>query len=42
MDLSGWTVQPALAAYEGSLKNGSVVREACECWEPEKNLIVNQ
>lgn len=42
MNLSGWTVQPTLAAYEGSLKNGSAVREACECWEAEKNLIVNQ
>ncbi|NJN97742.1 MAG: peptidoglycan DD-metalloendopeptidase family protein [Anaerolineales bacterium] len=42
MNLSGWVVQPTLIAYEGTLKNGSDLREACECWEPEQNLIVNQ
>jgi murein DD-endopeptidase MepM/ murein hydrolase activator NlpD len=42
LDLSGWVVQQTLAPYEGALKNGDAVREACECWEAEKNLIVNQ
>jgi murein DD-endopeptidase MepM/ murein hydrolase activator NlpD len=42
MDLSGWVVQPTLVPYEGALKNGDIVREACECWEAEKNLIVNE
>ncbi len=42
LNLAGWVVQPTLAPYEGSLKNGTIVREACECWEAEKNLIVNQ
>jgi LasA protease len=42
MNLSGWIVQRTLAPYEGFLKNGDITREACECWEPEKNLIVNQ
>lgn len=42
MNLAGWVVQPTLAPYQGSLKNGTVTREACECWEPAKNLIVNQ
>jgi len=42
MNLSGWVIQPTLAAYEGALKRGDQVREACECWEPEKNLIINE
>jgi murein DD-endopeptidase MepM/ murein hydrolase activator NlpD len=41
LNLSGWVAQPALAAYEGTLKKGDQVREACECWEAEKNLIIN-
>jgi murein DD-endopeptidase MepM/ murein hydrolase activator NlpD len=42
MNLSGWVVQPVLAAYEGTLKKGDQIREACECWEAEKNLIINE
>jgi hypothetical protein len=42
MNLSGWVIQPTLAAYEGTFKKGDQVREACECWEPEQNLIVNE
>ena len=41
IELSGWTVQPSLVPYEGIMKNGAQIREACECWEAEKNLIVN-
>ncbi len=41
LSLSGWVSQPTLAPYEGALKKGDEVREACECWEVEKNLIVN-
>jgi murein DD-endopeptidase MepM/ murein hydrolase activator NlpD len=41
MNLSGWITQPSLAPYEGGVKKGSEIREACECWEPEKNLIIN-
>lgn len=42
MVLSGWVVQPNLAPYEGTLKKGDELREACECWDPEINLVVNQ
>ncbi|MBE7554217.1 MAG: LysM peptidoglycan-binding domain-containing protein [Anaerolineales bacterium] len=42
MNLSGWVAQRTLTPYEGSFKNDTATREACECWEPEKNLIVNQ
>jgi hypothetical protein len=41
LNLSGWVTQPTLAPYEGTLKKGNTVREACECWEAPKNLIVN-
>lgn len=41
MELSGWVVQPALNAYGGSLVKGSEVRQPCECWEAETNMIVN-
>lgn len=42
MNLSGWIAQRTLVPYEGSFKSDTATREACECWEPEKNLIVNQ
>ncbi len=41
MNLSGWVTQHSLAPYEGRVKKDNEIREACECWEPEKNLIVN-
>ncbi len=42
MVLSGWEVQPSLVPYEGILKKGDELREACECWEPDMNLVVRQ
>lgn len=41
MNLAGWIVQPTLAPYEGTLKKDTQTREACECWDAGKNLIVN-
>ncbi len=41
MDLGGWVVQPNLVPYQGNIANGDEVRESCECWEPDLNLIVN-
>ncbi len=41
-ELSGWVVQPNLVPYEGTMKKGDKVHEACECWDKEKNLIVNE
>jgi murein DD-endopeptidase MepM/ murein hydrolase activator NlpD len=40
-DLAGWVSQPTLTAYEGTLKKEDRLLEACECWEAEKNFIVN-
>jgi LasA protease len=40
--LSGWEVQPNLFPYEGFITNGVDVREACQCWDADKNLIVNK
>ena len=40
LELDGWVVQPSLIPYEGFIVNGSETREACECWDPEKNLMV--
>lgn len=40
MVLSGWEVQPSLTPYGGTLKKGDQIREACECWEPDLNLVV--
>jgi LasA protease len=42
MVLSGWEVQPNLFPYEGFITNGVDVREACQCWDADKNLIVNK
>jgi murein DD-endopeptidase MepM/ murein hydrolase activator NlpD len=42
MNLGGWVAQPTQTAYEGRVQKGSQSREACECWEPAQNLIVNQ
>jgi murein DD-endopeptidase MepM/ murein hydrolase activator NlpD len=41
MNLAGWQVQPNLLPYEGFISNGIDVREACECWDADLNLIVN-
>lgn len=41
MEMSGWVVQPNLASYEGTIRNGTEIRESCECWEADINLIVN-
>ena len=40
--LSGWEIQPSLSPYEGLISNGADSRQACECWEPEMNLILNK
>lgn len=40
--LSGWVVQPARVPYGGYLTNGLEIREPCECWEADKNLIVHR
>ena len=40
--LSGWEVQPTLVQYEGMMLKGSEIRDACECWESEINLIVHK
>jgi LasA protease len=42
MNLSGWVVQPNLVPYEGTITKGGQELEACECWDPEMNLIVNE
>jgi murein DD-endopeptidase MepM/ murein hydrolase activator NlpD len=42
MNLSGWVVQPARTPYEGVMKKDDEIRESCECWKPEQNLIVNE
>lgn len=41
MNLSGWIVQPNLSSYEGTIVKGNQVRTACECWDVERNLIIN-
>jgi len=41
MVLSGWTAVSGLGAYEGKLVKGNQSREACECWEDEKNGLVS-
>jgi len=41
MNLSGWVVQPNLTPYEGTIAKDGQVKTACQCWDVEKNLIVN-
>ncbi|HRV90856.1 MAG TPA: M23 family metallopeptidase, partial [Anaerolineae bacterium] len=41
MNLSGWEVQPNSVPYDGQLVKGTEIRDSCECWEPDMNLIVN-
>lgn len=40
LDLAGWVVQPELLPYAGAIKREAEVREPCECWDPDINLIV--
>ena len=42
MVLSGWEVQPSLTPYDGFIKKGTESRQACECWEPDMNLIIHE
>jgi LasA protease len=41
MVLSGWRAVAGLGQYEGQLIKGDEIREACECWEDEKNGLVS-
>jgi len=41
LNLSGWVVQPNLTPYEGTIVKNGEVRSSCECWDAEKNLIIN-
>jgi murein DD-endopeptidase MepM/ murein hydrolase activator NlpD len=40
LNLSGWVVQPNPLPYAGTMSKDNIVRESCECWEPDLNLIV--
>jgi murein DD-endopeptidase MepM/ murein hydrolase activator NlpD len=42
MNLSGWIVQPNLTPYDGAVVKAGQERIACECWEPDLNLVVNE
>lgn len=42
LNLSGWVFQPTLTPYHGTAIKDGQVREACECWEPDLNLMVNE
>jgi LysM repeat protein len=41
MVLSGWTAVGGVGQYEGRLVKGNEVRQACECWEDEKNGLIS-
>jgi LasA protease len=41
MVLSGWKAVNGLGQYEGELVKGDLTRQACECWEDEKNGLVS-
>jgi hypothetical protein len=41
MVLSGWTTVAGLGPYEGKLVKGDQVRQACECWEDDKNGLIS-
>jgi LasA protease len=41
MVLSGWEAVAGLGQYEGELAKGDQIRQACECWEDEKNGVVS-
>ena len=41
MVLSGWQAVAGPGEYEGRLVKGDQIREACECWEDEKNGLVS-
>ena len=38
---SGWRAVAGLGQYEGELAKGDEIRQACECWEDEKNGLVS-
>jgi murein DD-endopeptidase MepM/ murein hydrolase activator NlpD len=42
MELSGWRFLPTTVEYEGKVQKGKVVRDSCECWKKDENLIVNE
>jgi LasA protease len=41
MVLSGWEAVAGLGQYEGKLVKEDQIRQACECWEDEKNGVVS-
>jgi hypothetical protein len=41
MVLSGWRSVAGMGQYEGELVKGDELRQACECWEDDKNGIVS-
>jgi LasA protease len=41
MVFSGWKAVAGLGQYEGDLVKGDQVRQACECWEDEKNGVIS-
>ncbi len=40
MRLSGWQAKNGLGQYEGWLIKGEKIKEACECWDDEKNALI--
>ncbi|OQY45371.1 MAG: hypothetical protein B6242_10450 [Anaerolineaceae bacterium 4572_78] len=42
LNLSGWQTKNGLAAYEGTLFKGDIIKEACQCWDDEKNGIIHE
>ncbi len=41
-DLEGWIVQPSTVPYEGTMKKGDKIYEACECRDEQKNFMVSE
>jgi LasA protease len=41
MVLSGWRSVAEMGQYDGELVKGDEVRQACECWEDDKNGLVS-
>ena len=41
MVLSGWTAVGGAGQYDGELVKGSEVRQACECWQDDKNGLLS-
>ena len=42
MNLSGWQFLPTTVEYDGKVQKGKVVRDSCECWKKDENLLVNE